>query len=373
MNANRALDLCPALRACALSLLPLVGLALSGCEPEGPAVDDASGRDGAIATLDASAASDAASATDGGGAAPDAGAPTSTLAARYPGDRGMGSDPAVVWFEDFEEGSIAAIGARYDQVRDDGGFELVRDTPSGIGTALALRASPRRQAVDLYKQLPDHDAWYVRWYAKYDRDVTWHHSGMWFGGYNPASPWPSPGAGSRPRGDDRFSVAVEPVWRAPTLRFDFYDYWMSMHSWMESPVDDGTAYYGNALVHRNDFTVDEGSWVCLEAHVRLNPDPRSGEGAMLEVWKNDALVASFTDEGPRGYWIRDKFCPEGADGSECTDYPAAFDERLDLRFRSVEALRLNAFWPQNYITEGPEGTLIFDQMVVATTRVGCMR
>ena len=299
--------------------------------------------------------------------------PAGTLAERHPGDLGLGDDPAVVWFEDFEEGSTAAIAARYDQVRDDGRWALVSDTPNGTGSALALRAGNGREAVDLYKRLPDHDEWYVRWYAKYEPGVHWHHSGMWFGGYNPSSPWPSPGAGTRPDGDDRFSIAVEPVWSSPSLRFDFYNYWMRMHSWMETPVDDGTAYYGNALVHRNDFTVDENSWVCLEAHVRLNPDPGRGTGAVLEVWKNDALVASYSDAGPPGYWIRDKFCTAAADGSECTDYPAPFDEVLDLQYRNTTALRLNAFWPQNYITEGPEGTLAFDQMVVATARVGCMR
>ena len=29
--------------------------------------------------------------------------------------------------------------------------------------------------------------------------------------------------------------------------------------------------------------------------------------------------------------------------------------------------------PQNYITDDAQGTLAFDQMVVATRRVGCMR
>jgi hypothetical protein len=30
-------------------------------------------------------------------------------------------------------------------------------------------------------------------------------------------------------------------------------------------------------------------------------------------------------------------------------------------------------WPQNYITDPAMGTLIFDQMVVATQRIGCIR
>ncbi|MCZ7680554.1 MAG: hypothetical protein M5U28_18035 [Sandaracinaceae bacterium] len=149
---------------------------------------------------------------------------------------------------------------------------------------------------------------------------------------------------------------------------------MRMRSWMADPVsDDGTAYYGNGLVHRNDFTLEEETWVCLEVHVRLNPDPSSGAGAVLEVWKNDVLMRRFDDAGPLGYWVRDKFCPGEADGRECTDYAAPATERLDLQMRSTSSLRLNAFWPQNYITDAAMGTLAFDQMVVATRRVGCMR
>jgi hypothetical protein len=288
----------------------------------------------------------------------------------------LGGDPAVVWFEDFEGGSNAAIAARYDQVRDSGRWTLVSDTPNGTGNALALRAGGGQNAVDLYKQLPDHDEWWVRWYAKYEAGVPWHHSGMWFGGYNPGMSWPSPNAGNRPNGDDRFSIAIEPVYGTGTSspRFDFYNYWMRMHSWMAPPIsDDGTAYYGNGLVHRNDFTVDEDTWVCLEVHARVNTDLSSGAGGVLEVWKNDVEMASFTDAGPMGYWIRDKFCPEGADGRECTDYPAPATEILDLQVRSASGLRLNALWPQNYITDSAQGTLTFDQMVVATRRVGCIR
>lgn len=126
-------------------------------------------------------------------------------------------------------------------------------------------------------------------------------------------------------------------------------------------------------MHRNGFTVDEESWVCLEVHVRLNTDASSASGAVLEVWKNDALVQRFDESGPLGHWVRDEFCPEGADGSECTDDPAPATAVLDLQFRTTTALRLNAFWPQNYITADAMGTLAFDQMVVASRRVGCMR
>ena len=116
--------------------------------------------------------------------------------------------------------------------------------------------------------------------------------------------------------------------------------------------------------------------MCLEVHIRLNPDPSSSAGGFLEVWKNDMLVAQLGDGGALGYWVRDKFCPQAADGTECTDYPPAQGTQmipLDLQYRNTAALRLNAFWPQNYITEGPDGTVQYDDMVMARERVGCLR
>ena len=44
-----------------------------------------------------------------------------------------------------------------------------------------------------------------------------------------------------------------------------------------------------------------------------------------------------------------------------------------LQLRSAASLHLNAFWPQNYITAGTDGSVQFDDMVVAAQRVGCLR
>jgi hypothetical protein len=233
------------------------------------------------------------------------------------------------------------------------------------------------EATDVYKELPDHDEIYARWYAKYQKGITWHHTGVWIGGYAPPSKWPSPQAGLKPNGDDRFSVSIEPVFDVggASPRLDFYAYWMKMRSWMDTPSGD-TAYYGNSLVHQNGFTVDEDAWMCLEVHIRLNTDPASAAGGVLEVWKNDALVQHHDENGVTGYWVKDKFCPTGADGDECTSYPPDANTPiapLDLQWRSTDALHINAFWPQNYITEGAEGAVQYDDMVVATERVGCLQ
>ena len=95
------------------------------------------------------------------------------LSDMYPGDVGLGSDPSVVWFEDFEEGSVPAITGRYDQAQGAARMTVISDHVGGAA-ALQLVAGAGVDAVDLYKQLPDSDEWYVRWYAKYQR--TYHSS-----------------------------------------------------------------------------------------------------------------------------------------------------------------------------------------------------
>ncbi len=338
------------------------------CGDASPAGPDASAVD---------AASDVGATADAGGDAPQSGG---SLASKYPGDVGIQNDPAVVWVESFEEGDAASVGARYDSHANPQGLTLESDVPaksSGKTSGRMTASGDGANATDLYKSLsPGWDEWYVRWYAKYEPGaIEWHHVGVWFGGYDPAIPYPNPQAGLKPNGDDRFSIAIEPVFDVGSgaARFDTYDYWMQMHSWMDQPSGN-TAYYGNAVVHQNSFTVDEGQWVCLEVHAKLNASTSSGQGAVLEVWKNDTLVQRFDDAGPMGYWIKDKFCPQGADGAECTDYPAPFDTVLDLQQRSTSSLKLNAFWPQNYITQsGTTAWVEYDDMVIATSRIGCLQ
>jgi len=161
---------------------------------------------------------------------------------------------------------------------------------------------------------------------------------------------------------------------SPGPRLDFYNYWMKMHSWM-SPPSGSTAYYGNSLVHQKGFTAANDNWICLEIMVKVNPSPASGAGAELAVWKNDTLVQHFTDKAPLGYWIKDKFCPKGADNPTCTSYPPPPGTKLiplDLQLRSTTTLKLNYVWPQNYITAGAAGDVTYDDIVIAKARVGCL-
>ncbi len=303
--------------------------------------------------------------------------PGQALAARYPGDKGIDKDPAVVWYEGFEAASVSAVTSRYDVARP-AGMALVPDVPTASPgkTSMRMRASRDMNATDLYKALSrGEDELFVRYYVKYQALGAWHHSGLWIAGYNPASRFPSPMAGLRPSGSDRFHVAVEPNENGkPSPRLDFYNYWMKMHSWMDQPMGNA-AYYGNSVAHMESFRVDDDQWMCLEVHLKLNPSGSSAAGAELGVWKNDALVRHYDERGPRGYWVKDKFCPLDADSDTCVRYkPASPDlQVLDQQYRSTTDLKITGLWPQNYITMGPAADVWFDDIVAARTRVGCIR
>jgi len=165
---------------------------------------------------------------------------------------------------------VSAVTSRYQDYKNAGGMALVTDKPSGsCGTAsmkfTADGGNVATQATDLYKRLDaGQDELYVRWYAKYQSGAPWHHTGVWFGGYNPPSNWPNPQAGIRPLGNDRVSFAVEPVWGSggPNPVLDFYNYWMQMHTCSAC----GGSYWGNALISRTAFTSSDNTWACVEVH-----------------------------------------------------------------------------------------------------------
>jgi len=146
-----------------------------------------------------------------------------------------------------------------------------------------------------------------------------------------------------------------------------------MHSFKETPTGAQGEYWGNTVLQEARFRLASNSWECYELHLRLNPDPANGAGAVLEVWDNDALVRRFDDTGPVGFWIRDKFCPKDSTSPVCTTYRPAHPklERLDQRWRATQALKINYSWIQNYNTNRADSSLLIDDMVVAKERIGC--
>jgi hypothetical protein len=118
-----------------------------------------------------------------------------------------------------------------------------------------------------------------------------------------------------------------------------------MQSWKANRTGAVGDYYGNTLLHDAEFHPESGIWDCYKIHLKLNPDPASASGAILEVWKNDSLIRRFDDTGPHGYWVKDKICPSDADGAECTASRPSNPNLmlLDQRWRTTTALKINHF------------------------------
>jgi hypothetical protein len=282
----------------------------------------------------------------------------------------------VVFYEDFQESGLDALVARYTLVKNQPGVALVADHPPGSPSdhSVQLTANADNPATYLYQSFGHgSDELYYRVYAKWMGGGPWHHSGLWFGGNNPPLPYPYPRAGRRPKGDDFFWLALEPVGEGVNAPLDLYVAWMRMRSWKAANPGERD-FFGNTLIHRYDFQVRSDAWDCYEVHLKLNPDPASAAGAVLEVWKNDALVQRFDDHGPVGNLVRDKFCRWDADDKFCTTYkpdkptPAP----LEQRWRSTSALGMDYIWLQNYNTAPPASSLRFADVVVAHRRIGCI-
>jgi hypothetical protein len=297
---------------------------------------------------------------------------TGMLSERYPGDIGIAADAAVIFHDPYEDTSTSSLPARYSEIANPAGVSMVGDKPTKSRGARSVRltAGASAEATHLFKRFTTgYDEVYLRYYTKYVGS-GWGHSGFWFGGYNPSLSYPWPRAGQKPTGSDRFSFGLEPQ---PGGLMDMYTYWMKMRSYKTSPV--AGDYYGNIFINHNDFRIRTDQWTCYEVHLKLNPDPTTGQDAVFEVWENDQLVRRFDNTGPYGFWTKDKFCPADSTAATCAPYRPSNPAQvlLDQQWRNTTALKFNHIWPQNYNTSGQDSSLLYDDLVVARSRVGCLR
>ncbi len=303
------------------------------------------------------------------------------IAARYPRDAGIEADPAVVFVENFEEGSTARLFIRWDDAAHKDRMSLTTDVPaasSGRGSLLVHKK--RGEASDgtgLYRRLlPDRASGYPQLYARMYVKIAAgsdpiHHFGANLGGNHPPTRWPRVDAGKRTRGDASFWTGVEPGGDA--WRWDFYTYWMEMRSF-QNDDGSGSVFTGNAFLREGAAkswaaagpAVRRGEWVCLEMMVKVN-DPvgaRNGEQAFWidgKLVRKDGQLVSHLGAGfPRGSWLRDKWSPD--------PHGLPFE---GYRWRSSPDLLVNYLWLYVYTEEhGYDIPVHFDDVVVATRYIG---
>lgn len=306
------------------------------------------------------------------------------LASRHPGDAGLARDPRVIFAEDFESPTIAALAERWESVGGREGMSFSNDVPPGSGGRQSLvMERVEGPGPSLFRRLGNtaggfgHDRVYARYYVKFDPDCgEIHHFGTCLGGNLPAQPWPVVRAGQPPDGARGFWSGIEPFGAAWT--WDFYTYWCEMRG---SPPRGQT--WGNSFIHDPDLKVAKGRWICVEQMIRMNDvGDTNGEQAL---WIDGVPVAHLGQGFPKGLWTYDKFQP-GRDGEgirwnrergapERFTVPAGGAPFDGYRWRTVPELNVNFVWLYVY-TQKPAGHRIkvwFDDVVVATEYIGPMR
>jgi len=267
---------------------------------------------------------------------------------------------SIVFTEDFEEFSIDQVIRRWDAAENVAGMSFSSDVPPlspGRQSLMMTSVAGRNRGGHLYKQLAEfggYDTLFARFYVKFAKGChpVDHFPGM--GGYNPPTPYPQGGAGTKPDGDDRFTTRVEPI--GSQWRWDFYTYWMHMRG---NPHP-GT-YWGNTFHPTPPIGVERGRWICVELMVICNNpvDSYNGEQAF---WIDGRKVIHLGEGFPNGYWEWDKFYPD--------PHGTPFE---GFQWRIVDELKVNYFWLLFYNPGGDYGqvdTVWFDDVVVATEYIG---
>jgi hypothetical protein len=301
----------------------------------------------------------------------------SGIAEKYPGDRGIQSDPKVVFTEDFEN-ELSNIESRWDTVRDREIMSLSADRPplsAGRQSLLMSQVAEKGTGGDLYRLIPGENRLFMRMYVRIDDDCEpIHHFGTCIGGIFPPTRWPSVKAGQPTDGARSFWLGIEPFGEA--WRWDYYAYWCEMRG---SPPRGQT--WGNSFIHDPKLVVQRGKWTCIEVMVQMN-DVGLANGE-LALWIDGTKVSHLGPGYPRGRWEFDKFKP-GSDGQGVkwnretgsreyfTTAPGG-DPFEGFRFRTDPNLKINYVWLYTYITKGSPGHINrvwYDDVVIARDYIG---
>lgn len=296
------------------------------------------------------------------------------LAARYAGDKGIENHRTVVFTENFETGDFAEIVKRwgYTSIKNGEIQAFSGEVPPGSAGRRSLQMTAtlgENKGGDLYTVLkPGFDKVYLRFYTKFAADHGYVHHFVALGGYNPPTPWPNPRAGTRPRGDDRIAVFIDPIGHygryPPPGIWGLYTYWKDMK------VSADGRYWGNVLRPAQAVPVTRGRWTCVELMIKLNSSPEIRDGE-LALWIDGNPVMRFAKGVRRGPWSGMGFQLVESGGVP-----------LDgLQLRTSMDLKINHLWLEHFVDEGAQrmnkvrspnrvNHVWFDDIVVATEYIG---
>ncbi len=295
------------------------------------------------------------------------------LAEKYPGDVGIERDPAVLFTDNFEAGTIEDLSRKWQAVGKDAGKVLafsedVPDSAAGHRSIEVTGTLGQNSGGYLYTNFRGVDRAFVRFYTKFAPDHGYEHHFVELGGYQPAPPWPNPRAGSRPAGNERMLVFIDPV--GVYGKYPPPGVWQLYTYWSEMKISADRHYWGNCLAPAEPQQIPRGKWQCVELMVQMNsaPDRRDGE---LALWVDGKLAMHVRQGIRRGPW-------SGMGFDVLKDGGEPFE---GLLLRNDERLKINHLWLEHYVDAGaqrqnrvqspnPVNRVWFDDVVVSTRYVG---
>ena len=276
----------------------------------------------------------------------------SGLAAKYPGDVGIGDDPDVFFADNFESGDVK----KWDQQR--GGVVMTEDQPNSGRWSVEMRMERgKNHGGDAIKWfMPGADAVWARFYVKFSPDYQYNHHFVWLGANQRTNKWSAFGkAGLKPNGT-YYSTGMEPwfAWgKNPSPgEVNLYTYYLDME-----PDRKMDKYWGNgffppgpgkgAASGLGRVIPPLNQWQCWEFMIQANTAADKADGKQA-MWVDGKLIGEFTG----------------------------------LRWRDDMDLKVNCFWLEHYGYDDGDPTkeywkesqsVWFDDVVVARRYIGPMK
>jgi hypothetical protein len=281
------------------------------------------------------------------------------LAARYPGDAGIGKDPAVLLHADFEDCQrVADLHRTWSNIVHEGNMRIAEEPENVHSGRRALEFTMPQQrealAVGVDKSLPkekEQDVLFLRFYAKLQDGFDVPRTSIHNGGSISAGYWrgESAGPGKRADGSNKFLANFEAEIAVPDHPspgpLNIYIYHPEQrdvygdHFFSTGVVSPNTSLPGNFGPHfvpRPDFVPKLGRWYCYEYMLEANtPGQRDGR---IACWVDGKLIADFPN----------------------------------LRLRDIADLKVDLFGVGLFIADNSrrQNKKWYDDIVVATSYVG---
>jgi hypothetical protein len=228
------------------------------------------------------------------------------IAARYPLDAGIGSDPSVIFTDDFETyASAAGVTSKWNEAYHSANIRIATEAGNVLGGTKSLELTVPQTTSEVSNTLakvvsPGRDALFLRYYARYD--AQFNVVGSSHNGSTMSAQYCCPGV--RADGFNKFLVSYE-AWRDSSAppnpgRLNAYVYHPDQRDiWGDHFFPTGTVLpfsstpfdFGPEFVARPDVTPQLGRWYCYEMMVRANtPGQRDGR---IAFWLDGQLIADF--------------------------------------------------------------------------------